>query len=82
MTAVAHSNNTNTGYLVPAAMTTAVANSKTTVLLSTNHQQVTNTYVLLVRPPSTGKSAAIKNSAMEPITTADKVIISKGFIQN
>ena len=79
-TALAHINYTNTGYLVPAAMTTAgfiIANCGSVVQISTNHQQVTNTYVLLVGPPSTGKSAAIKHAVTEPITIADKISIFK-----
>ena len=63
LTDLAHVNNTNTGYLVPAAMKIAgfiIANSGSAVLLTTKHQQVTITYVLLIGFPSTGKSAAIK----------------------
>ena len=61
---------TSIGYMVPCLLTTTAfvtGLNGTTVSSSTDHRTTLNLYSVVVGPPTTGKSQAMKECAMEPL---------------
>ena len=64
-----HSLSTNPGYVSTSLITTTsfIAGSAST-LVTTTHEMLLNIYSIFVGPPTTGKSQAIKECAVSPMT--------------
>ncbi len=61
---------TSIGYMVPCLLTTTAfvtGLNGTTVSSSTEHRTTLNLYSVVVGPPTTGKSQAMKECAMDPL---------------
>ena len=67
---VASSMSTNIGYLVPSILTsTSFISAKKSLINHKQQDMPFNLYMIFVGPPSTGKSQAIKEAAISPMTT-------------
>ena len=61
---------TSTGYMVPCLLTTTASVTSlngSTVCSSTDHRTTLNLYSVVVGPPTTGKSQAMKECSMDPL---------------
>ncbi|KAK3726241.1 hypothetical protein QZH41_001309 [Actinostola sp. cb2023] len=61
---------TSVGYLIPCLLaTTAFVASTGGLIDNATHKSPFNIYIMFVGPPSTGKSQALKEAALQPVTT-------------
>ncbi|KAK3746846.1 hypothetical protein QZH41_000036 [Actinostola sp. cb2023] len=61
---------TSVGYLIPCLLaTTAFVASTGGLIDNATHESPFNIYIMFVGPPSTGNSQALKEAALQPVTT-------------